>query len=99
MKSKLLKFSLRVICVIALVWLLEMIGSELITLYEMRTTGTLTRSELSEDMGFGMLLMMGFIIELIIGITLGILAGNKIIKWLNLSKGTAEPFIMGELSK
>lgn len=56
------------------------IGAELITQYKMYTEGYtgIERHHLADDMGFGLLLMLGLIPELLIGIVCGFFIGRKI---------------------
>jgi hypothetical protein len=54
------------------------LGAELITQYEIYSTGMSDRSELGDDLGFGILLMLGLIPELIIGCVVGFGIGNRI---------------------
>ncbi len=60
-------------CILIAVFL----GSELLTQYEMFSTG-LKRHELGEDLGFGILLFIGLVPELIIGLLLGVYIGKCI---------------------
>ncbi len=56
------------------------IGSEIITQYSMYTNGYagVDRHHLADDMGFGMLLMFGLILEVIVGVGSGCFIGKKI---------------------
>lgn len=61
------------LCVVLSVW----VGSELVTQYEMLSSGQ-KRHELGEDLGFGILLFIWLVPEVIIGILLGSYIGKRI---------------------
>ena len=61
------------LCVVFSVW----VGSELVTQYEMLSTGQ-KRHELGDDLGFGILLFIWLVPEVIIGILLGSYIGKRI---------------------
>lgn len=66
------------LCSILLCILLSVyIGSELVTQYEMFATGQ-TRHELGGDLGFGILLFIWLVPEVVIGILLGSHIGKRI---------------------
>ena len=73
MKKFLIYFFSILLSIVLSVW----IGSELATQYEMFSTGQ-QRHELGEDLGFGILLFMCLVPEIIIGLLLGCLIGKRI---------------------
>ena len=56
------------------------IGAEIITQYSMYTNGYtgVERHHLADDMGFGFLLMLGLVPEIILGIGCGTFIGKKV---------------------
>lgn len=68
------------ISIIVLTIISIQIGAELITQYSMHANGYsgIERHHLADDMGFGILLMLGLIPEVIIGVICGSILGKKL---------------------
>ena len=71
------KFSIYLFSILLCIVLTIYIGSELVTQYEILSTGQ-KRHELGEDLGFGILLFIWLVPEVIIGILLGCYVGKRI---------------------
>ena len=80
MKQKIQITFIYLICIVVLTILAVQIGAWLITKYSMYTNGFTDskRHLLADDMGFGFLLMLGLIPEILIGVISGLFLGNKI---------------------
>lgn len=63
--------------ILACIFLSVSIGSELVTYYQMFATGQ-QRHELGDDLGFGLLLFICLVPEVIIGVVLGAFVGRYI---------------------
>lgn len=71
------RFFVYIVSILTCILTAVLLGSELLTQYEMFSTG-LKRHSLGEDLGFGILLFMGLVPELIIGVILGVYIGMRI---------------------
>ena len=80
MNQKILAIAIYSITIILTTLLFIIIGTELITQYEMYSTGFtgIERHRIADDLGFGMLLMFGLVPETILGIICGIFISKKI---------------------
>ena len=80
MKIKILSFSIYTFSIVLLTILSVNIGAELIQQYSMYANGYSAdeRHLLADDMGFGILLMLGLIPELLVGVTCGYFLGKTI---------------------
>ncbi|MFC6439257.1 hypothetical protein [Bowmanella sp. JS7-9] len=80
MKQRIQRIVVYLISIIVLTVISIETGSELITQYSMYINGFtgIERHRLEDDMGFGLLLLLGLIPELIIGVTAGIFLGKRI---------------------
>ena len=80
MKERILTVAIYSATIILTTLLFIQIGTELITQYEMYSTGFtgIERHRIADDLGFGLLLMFGLIPETILGIICGVFLSKKI---------------------
>ena len=71
------KFFVYLISILVSILLSVFLGSELLVQYEMFATGQ-KRNELGEDLGFGILLFIGLVPELVVGVFFGTYFGKRI---------------------
>lgn len=78
MTNKIHRLFIYFVSVCVLIIVSVQIGAELITQYVMYINGYTERYYLADDMGFGFLLMLGLIPEIIVGLLIGLWLGKKL---------------------
>ncbi len=80
MKQKIITIAIYSITTLLTTLFFILVGTELLTQYEMYSTGFtgIERHHIADDLGFGLILMFGLIPETILGVVCGVFLSKKI---------------------